>query len=171
VGAQHLPQALVAALADQVEVEGTQRGPERPRLDGDDLVAGSSTAGSVAVTAVTAVTEAEAHLVAGRGHVVGREPQLEHPGRVDPAQRLAAPVGRDRSGPPGPQHPPSALVVHPQQAVGVGVLAGGQRFVRAALVGARTPDLRPPRGHATRPSTRPMAVAGMSAQLGRWASS
>ena len=39
VGAEHRPEALVAALADQVDVEVAERGPEAPGLDDRVLAA------------------------------------------------------------------------------------------------------------------------------------
>jgi hypothetical protein len=71
VGAQHLPQLLVVPLADQVEIERAEGGPERPRLDRGDHAPAAGTA------------EPVAHRVAAGGQVVGGEPQLEDPRRVD----------------------------------------------------------------------------------------
>ncbi len=115
VGAEHLPQPAVAALAEQVQVELAER---RPRPVG--------------------IVEDERGARSGRDAVVGLQPVelgagghlgLEDAGRVDPGISMrrvspSSPAGNDPHGdgvgPVGPHH----AVVEPEDPVGVAVLAG-----------------------------------------------
>ncbi len=176
VGAHDPPERLVAALAEQVEVEVAHRGPEP-----------------------VGVLHHEGARVVGDGELVGArlgragDGGLEQPRGVDPLRRGPGAVGQDdlhrrRVRAPGPHH----VAVEPEDLVGVGVTPGGEGVdLPRDVVGERVPgrhrsgDQRLGRDHVDRGRRlrgpfsaqrdavprRRRAVRGMCSHSGRWARS
>jgi hypothetical protein len=146
VSAEHRPQPVVAAFAHQVQVEVTERGPERPRVDGRVL---------------GAALPAERDGVARLG--LGIEQHLEHAGVVDPAHGSPVERGRGRPRPPRAHRQLPPLGVDTQHPVRVAAGPRGQ-LVQPYRVATR--------GHQEASArARRTAAAGMPTQSGRCASS
>jgi hypothetical protein len=152
VGAEHRPQPVVAALADQVEVEVPEGRPERPRVDHRFLAA---------------AVPPERDPVAGRQ--LGVDQDLEHAGVVDAAHGTPVERGRGGAGAPRAHDDLVADAVDAEHAMRVAAGAGRQRGLVRGRIGLvrRWAHLHP----AASASVRRTADAGMSTQSGRCASS
>ena len=176
VGAEHLPQPLVAALADEVDVEVADRGPEPVRV--------------VHGERQLAVRDLEAVL----GHLGARHLDLEDPCRVDERHRHRRAVGQHDAGPggvgaEGPDHDRAGTVgVGAEHGVGIRVLPGDQpldRLLRLRLARGRSSGRRrlgrrclaatagglggrAVGGCHRGSSRRSTAARGMTTQSGRW---
>ncbi len=181
VGAEVAPHELVAALADQVEVEFAQRRPEPVRVvDGE-----GGAAGVADLELVPAGGENLDGLVDGGA---------EHAGGVRGGHLDPPPVGEHDghgfgAGAVAPHHGRVAVGVDPEDVVGVGVLAGhdllhldgdgidlDRRSLGSgpAVAGRRRGVVRSGAHHAVlaaAPVSRPTASKGMRAQSGRLARS
>ena len=175
VGAEVAPHELVAALADQVDVELAERRPEPVGVvDGEG--------GAPALSGRIGV--ADLQLVAAGGEELADllpDPAAEHAGGVLPGHLDPPPVGQDDrhglgAGPVAPHDGVVALGVDAEDVVGVAVLAGDEQL-QLDLQGVDGSGRRVvrPGGHQTAlaaaPVRRATASRGMRAQSGRLARS
>ncbi|CAN5198597.1 hypothetical protein BH20ACT9_BH20ACT9_07850 [soil metagenome] len=158
------PQLLVTALAEQVQVDVAERRGERERVVHRHRAAAG-------------VGHPQA-VVRGRWRRV--ELRLEQARLGGTARPDRLPAGDEDVhalglGSPGPHDPDAAVVVGPQQPVGLAVLAGQQQRDLARVgppgVRGRGRQRRSSAGRPSRSSTRRMPPTGMAAQAGRFASS
>ena len=154
VRAEVVPERLVAALADEVEVELTERGPEPVRVLEHER-------------AVLRVGDLEPVVL----QLLGVEHHGEH-ARVVDALHLAGPATlgqhahRDRVRAVGAHEDPVIDGMGPQHGVGIGVLARDESLDVGVSRGPR------PKPHQPSPlARRSMAAKGIATQSGRWACS